>query len=62
MEFHWDQLLKRLLLVLIVAVLCACFLGLGLMLGYGVIGDGDNLFAILSPAKWQELLSKFTGH
>ncbi|WP_227627905.1 DNA-directed RNA polymerase subunit beta [Klebsiella oxytoca] len=25
------------------------------------MGDGDNVFAVLSPAKWQELIGKFTG-
>ncbi len=52
---------KNLLLVVIVLLIAALVFVLGLMLGYGVIGDGDNVFAVLSPAKLQELIGKFTG-
>lgn len=52
---------KNLLLVVIVLLIAALVFVLGLMLGYGVIGDDDNVFAVLSPAKWQELIGKFTG-
>lgn len=52
---------KNLLLVISVLVIGILVFGLGLMVGYGVVGDGDNVFAVLSPAKWQELISKFTG-
>ncbi|HFH9838892.1 TPA: DNA-directed RNA polymerase subunit beta [Streptococcus suis] len=52
---------KHLLLVFILALIAILVFALGLMVGYGVIGDGDNLFAVLSPAKWQELINKFTG-
>ncbi|MGT2711208.1 DNA-directed RNA polymerase subunit beta [Streptococcus oriscaviae] len=52
---------KQVLLVLLVALLAIVALGLGLMVGYGVIGDGENIWAILSLEKWQELISKFTG-
>lgn len=52
---------KNLLLLVIVLLIAALVFVLGLMLGYGVIGDGDNVFAVLSPAKWQELIGKFTG-
>ncbi|HFI0419599.1 TPA: DNA-directed RNA polymerase subunit beta [Streptococcus suis] len=52
---------KHLLLVFILALIAILVFALGLMVGYGGIGDGDNLFAILSPAKWQELINKFTG-
>ncbi|WP_105145392.1 DNA-directed RNA polymerase subunit beta [Streptococcus suis] len=52
---------KNLLLVAIVALLALLVFALGLMVGYGIIGDGDNMFAVLSPVKWQELISKFTG-
>ena len=46
---------KRLLLVILV-------LGIGLMVGYGILGKGQDPWAILSPAKWQELIHKFTGN
>ncbi|HFI0102794.1 TPA: DNA-directed RNA polymerase subunit beta [Streptococcus suis] len=52
---------KNLLLVFILALIAILVFALGLMVGYGVIGDGDNVFAVLSPAKWQELIGKFTG-
>ncbi|HEL1618688.1 TPA: DNA-directed RNA polymerase subunit beta [Streptococcus suis] len=52
---------KHLLLVFILALIAILVFALGLMVGYGVVGDGDNLFAVLSPAKWQELINKFTG-
>lgn len=52
---------KNLLLVVIVLLIATLVFVLGLMLGYGVIGYGDNVFAVLSPAKWQELIGKFTG-
>lgn len=52
---------KNLLLVAIVVLLALFVFAVGLMVGYGVIGDGDNLFAVLSPAKWQDLINKFTG-
>lgn len=61
METGWRYVLKRLGVVLLVALLCLVFLAFGLMLGYGVIGDGGNPTAILSLEKWQELISKFTG-
>ncbi|WP_408734612.1 DNA-directed RNA polymerase subunit beta, partial [Streptococcus pneumoniae] len=28
-------------------------LGIGLMVGYGILGKGQDPWAILSPAKWQ---------
>ena len=37
-------------------------LGIGLMVGYGILGKGQDPWAILSPAKWHELMSKFTGN
>ncbi|HFU4459573.1 TPA: DNA-directed RNA polymerase subunit beta [Streptococcus suis] len=52
---------KHLLLVFILALIAILVFALGLMVGYGVVGDGDNLFAVLSPTKWQELINKFTG-
>ncbi len=50
-------------LMIIGLVLLACFLlfVLGLMIGYGVIGDGESVWSILSPDKWQELIGKFSG-
>lgn len=52
---------KQLALVCIVLIVGVLVFGLGLMIGYGVIGDGDNVFSILSPEKWHILFNKFTG-
>ncbi|MET3558167.1 hypothetical protein ABID29_001287 [Streptococcus rupicaprae] len=50
------------LLIILLIILIACLLfALGLMIGYGVIGNGDSMWSILSPTKWQELIGKFTG-
>ena len=51
--------LRQYLLLIVVAVLFMVFLALGLVIGYGVIGDGKDAFSILSPAKWQALFDKF---
>lgn len=62
MESGWSYVLKRLGLMLLVLVLALIFFFLGLVLGYGVLGDGENPLAILSPDKWQSLIGKFTGN
>ncbi|MGT2756448.1 DNA-directed RNA polymerase subunit beta [Streptococcus ovuberis] len=57
-----SQYVVQQLIILLLIVLAACLLfAVGLMVGYGVIGDGDSMWSILSPAKWQELIGKFTG-
>ena len=53
--------LRRFLLVIVVLLLGTLALAIGLMLGYGILGKGQEPWAILAPAKWQELISKFTG-
>lgn len=57
-----SYVIKRLLLVIIVLILGTLALGIGLMVGYGILGKGQDPWAILSPAKWQELIHKFTGN
>lgn len=52
----------HLLLVLIVLFIGFLALGVGLMIGYGILGKGQDPWAILAPAKWHELISKFTGN
>ncbi|MDQ0222509.1 DNA-directed RNA polymerase subunit beta [Streptococcus moroccensis] len=56
-QYVWQQLLIIGLVVLVALLLFV----LGLMLGYGVIGDGESMWTILSPDKWQELIGKMTG-
>ena len=53
---------QRFLLVLIVLFIGCLALGVGLMIGYGILGKGQDPWAILAPAKWHELISKFTGN
>ena len=57
-----SYVIKRLLLVILVLFLGALALGIGLMVGYGILGKGQDPWTILSPAKWQELIHKFTGN
>ncbi|HBO88346.1 MAG TPA: DNA-directed RNA polymerase subunit beta [Streptococcus sp.] len=52
---------KNLLFVVIILLFAILIFVFGLMVGYGVVGDGDNMFSILSVEKWQEFISKFTG-
>ena len=53
--------LRRFLLVIIVLLLGVLALGIGLMIGYGILGKGQDPWPILAPAKWHELIAKFTG-
>jgi len=52
---------KNLLFVVIILLFAILIFVFGLMVGYGVVGDGDNMFSILSVEKWQEFISKFTA-
>ena len=53
--------LCRFILVIVVLLLGFLALAIGLMIGYGILGKGQDPWAILAPAKWQELITKFTG-
>lgn len=57
-----DYVVRRLLLLALVLFLGLLALGIGLMVGYGILGKGQDPWAILSPAKWHELIRKFTGN
>ena len=52
---------QQLLWILLIVVLAVILFSLGLLVGYGLVGDGDSVWSILSPGKWQELIGKFTG-
>ena len=56
-----SYVLRRFLLVIIVLLLGVLALEIGLMIGYGILGKGQDPWAILAPEKWHELISKFTG-
>ncbi|WP_061458496.1 DNA-directed RNA polymerase subunit beta, partial [Streptococcus gallolyticus] len=47
MTSGWKYVTKQLVLILVIALLCCLFLAIGLMIGYGIIGEGKNPFAIL---------------
>ncbi|MFC3927042.1 DNA-directed RNA polymerase subunit beta [Streptococcus caprae] len=57
----WKYVVKQLGFIILIALLCLIFLGIGLVVGYGIIGDGENVWAILSPNKWSSILAQFTG-
>ncbi|WP_101842400.1 DNA-directed RNA polymerase subunit beta [Halobacillus sp. Marseille-P3879] len=46
--------------IIIVLVLSALALAIGLMIGYGVLGDGDPLDA-LSWSTWEQIINIVTG-
>lgn len=62
MTSGWRYVTKQLVLILVIALLCCLFLAIGLMIGYGIIGEGKIPFAILSLDKWQSIIGKFTGN
>ena len=61
METGKGYVFRQLLLVLSVCVIGLAFLAIGLMIGYGIVGKGQDPWAILTPDKWHELIAKFTG-
>lgn len=61
MNSGWKYVKKQLGLIALIALLSIIFFALGLMIGYAGLGEGRNPLAILSPAKWQAILDKFTG-
>ncbi|MDO4635321.1 MAG: DNA-directed RNA polymerase subunit beta [Streptococcus sp.] len=56
-----SYVIKQVGIIVLIGILALIFLLIGLVIGYGVIGDGKNPFAILSPDKWQSIFSKFSG-
>ena len=62
MTSGWKYVAKQFVLILVIALLSCLFLAIGLMIGYSVIGEGKNPFAILSWDKWQSIIGKFTGN
>ena len=56
-----SYVLRRFLLVIIVLLLGVLARGSGLMIGSGILGKGQDPWAILAPEKWHELIAKFTG-
>ena len=58
----WKYVAKQFALILVIVLLSCLFLAIGLMIGYGVIGEGKNPLTILSLDKWQAIIGKFTGN
>lgn len=52
---------KQLGIVLLVLTILAIVFALGLVIGYGVIGNGKDPWSILSADTWKEILQKFSG-
>lgn len=52
---------RQVLFVFLILLVALMVFALGLIVGYSVVGDGDNALSILSVDKWQEIISKFTG-
>ncbi|MGT2755179.1 DNA-directed RNA polymerase subunit beta [Streptococcus ovis] len=52
---------RQLLFVLLILLLACVIFALGLIVGYSVVGNGENGLSILSVDKWQDIISKFTG-
>ena len=52
---------KQLGIVLLVAFILVIVFALGLVIGYGVIGNGKDPWAILSTETWKEILQKFSA-
>jgi hypothetical protein len=61
MSENWKYLSRQLGIVALVLIVAFIIFCLGLVIGYGVIGNVDNPWSILSPNTWKELISKFTG-
>ena len=52
---------KQLGIVLLLAVIGIIIFAVGLVIGYGVSGEGKNPWSILSPDTWSEIIGKLTG-
>ena len=61
MSENWKYLSRQLGIVALVLIVAFIIFCLRLVIGYGVIGNADNPWSILSPNTWKELISKFTG-
>ena len=57
----WKYVLKQVLIILSVLLIAALVFGLGLVIGYGVIGGQKDMWSILSPDTWKEIIGKFMG-
>ena len=56
MKTNLKYVAKQLGIVLLLAVIGIMIFAVGLVIGYGVIGDGKNPWSILSPSTWSEII------
>lgn len=61
MKTNLKYVAKQLGIVLLLVVIGIMIFAVGLVIGYGVIGDGKNPCSILSPSTWSEIIGKLTG-
>lgn len=61
MKTNLKYVAKQLGIVLVLVVIGIMIFAVGLVIGYGVIGDGKNPWSILSPSTWSEIIGKLTG-
>lgn len=60
---NWKSILKKtgiylLKIFLVILVIAVAFIG-GVMLGYGVIGDGGSPMDVFEPELWQHIFDFF---
>ncbi|MFC6464242.1 DNA-directed RNA polymerase subunit beta [Marinilactibacillus sp. GCM10026970] len=56
----WQSVLKKtglylLKIIIVLILITAAFIG-GVMIGYGVIGDGNSSMDVFEPELWQHIL------
>ena len=61
MKTNLKYVAKQLGIVLLLVVIGIMIFAVGLVIGYGVIGDGKNPWSIHSPSTWSEIIGKLTG-
>ena len=61
MTSGWKYVLKQIGIILTVLVVALLVFALGLVIGYGMIGGEKDMWSILSPNTWQEIIGKFMG-
>ncbi|MGT2906426.1 DNA-directed RNA polymerase subunit beta [Streptococcus dentiloxodontae] len=62
METGGKYVLRQLLFIFIIFLLSLLFLAIGLMIGYSLLGEGNNPLDILKPSTWQSIVDKFIGN
>lgn len=61
METGRRYVIRQIGVILMVVLVGLLFLAAGLMIGYAVLGEGQDAWSILQPSTWQDIVTKFTG-